>query len=54
MGLYLIVTVPDLVSQIRDVALVGRTFSSGNPQGVGILEWGGNGEGMGRGWKWGD
>jgi hypothetical protein len=36
----------DLVSQICDVVLVRRTFSSGKPQGVGILEWGGNGEGM--------
>jgi hypothetical protein len=39
-------TVLDLVSQICDVVLVRRTFSSGKPQGVGILEWGGNGEGM--------
>ncbi len=31
-------TVLDLVSQIRDVVLVRRTFSSGKPQGVGILE----------------
>jgi hypothetical protein len=38
----------DLVSQIRDVVLVRRTFSSGKPQGVGILVWGGDGEGMGR------
>jgi hypothetical protein len=40
----------DLVSQIRDVVLVRHTFSSGKPQGVGILEWGGDGEriGMGR------
>jgi hypothetical protein len=35
----------DLVSQIRDVVLVRRTFSSGKPQGVGILEWGGDGNG---------
>jgi hypothetical protein len=39
------VTVLDLVSQIRDVVLVRRTFSSGKPQGVGILEWGGDGDG---------
>jgi hypothetical protein len=39
----------DLVSQICDVILVRRTFSSGKPQGVGILEWRGNGEGMGMG-----
>ncbi len=40
------VSVLDLVSQIRDVVLVRRIFSSGKPQGVGILEWGGdrNGE----------
>jgi hypothetical protein len=43
------VTVLDLVSQIRDVILVRRTFSSGKPQGIGILEWGGDGEGMGMG-----
>ena len=44
------VYVLDLVSQICDVVLVRRTFSSGKPQGVRILEWGvyepgeGNGE----------
>jgi hypothetical protein len=45
------VTVLDLVSQIRDVVLVRRTFffGSGKPQGVGILEWGGDGEGDGDG-----
>jgi hypothetical protein len=48
------VIVLDLVSQIRDVVLARCTFSSGKPQGVGILEWGGNAEGMGRGWGWGD
>ncbi len=42
-------TVPDLVSRDRDVVLVRRIFSSGKPRGVGNLEWGGNGEGMGRG-----
>jgi hypothetical protein len=36
----------DLVRQICDVVLVRRIFSSGKPRGVGILEWGGNGEGM--------
>jgi hypothetical protein len=41
-----VISVLDLVSQICDVVLVRRTFSSGKPQGVGILEWGGNGEGM--------
>ncbi len=41
--------VPDLASRIRDVVLVRRIFSSGKPQGVGNLEWGGNGEGMERG-----
>jgi hypothetical protein len=41
--------VPDLVSRIRDVVLVRRIFSSGKPQGVRNLEWGGNGEGMERG-----
>ncbi len=42
-------SVLDLVSQICDVVLVRRTFSSGKPQGVGILEWGGNGGGDGNG-----
>jgi hypothetical protein len=37
--------VSDLVSRIRDVVLVRRIFSSGKPQGVGILEWGGDGNG---------
>ncbi len=37
------VSVLDLVSQIRDVVLVRRIFSSGKPQGVGILEWRGDG-----------
>ncbi len=41
--------VPDFVSRDRDVVLVSRIFSSGKPQGVGNLEWGENGEGMGRG-----
>ncbi len=41
-----VLLVLDLVSQFCDVVLVRRTFSSGKPQGVGILEWGGNGEGM--------
>ncbi len=36
----------ELVSQICDVVLVRRTFSPGKLRGVGILEWGGNGEGM--------
>jgi hypothetical protein len=44
---YYISGVPDLVSRIRDVVLVRRIFSPGKPQGVGNLEWGGNGEG----WK---
>jgi hypothetical protein len=44
--LFLVLFVLDLVSQFCDVVLVRRTFSSGEPQGVGILEWGGNGEGM--------
>ncbi len=42
-------TVPYLASRIRDVVLVRHIFSSGKPQGVGNLEWGGNGEGMERG-----
>jgi hypothetical protein len=45
----LIRTVLESVSQSCDVVLVRRAFSSGKPQGVGILEWGGNGEGMGMG-----
>jgi hypothetical protein len=48
------IVVPDLVSRIRDVILVRRILVQENPRGAGILEWGGNGEGMGRGWKWGD
>jgi hypothetical protein len=43
---YNTLSVLDLVSQVCDVVLVRRTFSSGKPQGVRILEWGGNGEGM--------
>ncbi len=43
------VIVPDLASRIRDVVLVRRIFSSGKPWGVGILDRGGNGEGIGRG-----
>ncbi len=46
----LYLTVPDHASRIRDVVLVRRIFSSGNPRGSGIWD----GEGMGRGWKWGD
>ncbi len=42
--------VPDHASRICDVVLVRRIFSSGNPRGSGIWD----GEGMGRGWKWGD
>jgi hypothetical protein len=42
----LIIIVPDLGSRIRDVVLVRHMFSSGKPQGVGILEWEGNREGM--------
>jgi hypothetical protein len=41
------VFVLDLVSQVRDVVLVMCIFSSGKPQGVGILEWGVYGEGDG-------
>ncbi len=39
----------DLVSQVRDVVLVMCIFSSGKPQGVGILERGVYGEGDGNG-----
>jgi hypothetical protein len=39
----------DLVTQVRDVILVRCIFSSGKPQGVGILEWGVYGEGDGNG-----
>jgi hypothetical protein len=35
----------DLGSRDRDVVLVRRTISSGKPEGVGNLEWGGDGEG---------
>ncbi len=44
------ITVLDLVTQVRDVVFVKCIFSSGKPQGVGILEQGvygvegGNGE----------
>jgi hypothetical protein len=41
-----LISVPDLGSRIRNVVLVKRMFSSGKPKGVGILEWGGNGERM--------
>ncbi len=43
------VFVLDLVSQVRDVVLVMCIFSSGKPQGVGILERGVYGEGDGNG-----
>ncbi len=33
----------------RNVVLVRHIFSLGKPRGVGNLEWGGDGEGMGRG-----
>ncbi len=39
------ITVPDHASRIRNVVLVRRIFSSGNPRGSGIWD----GEGMGRG-----
>jgi hypothetical protein len=48
-ALHLFVIVPDHESRDRDVILVRRTIHLGKPQGVGKLEWGGNGEGMGRG-----
>jgi hypothetical protein len=41
--------VPDHESQDRDVVLVRRTINLGKPQGVGKLERGRKGEGMGRG-----
>jgi hypothetical protein len=40
------VTVLDLVSQIRDVVLVRCIFNSGNPRGLGF--WNGEGMEMGR------
>jgi hypothetical protein len=45
----IILNVLDLVSQFRDVVLVMCIFSSGKPQGVGILERGVYGEGDGNG-----
>ncbi len=42
-------TVLDLVSHVRDVVLVMCIFSSGKPQGVGILERGVYGEEDGNG-----
>jgi hypothetical protein len=42
----MVFSVLDSVNQSCDVVLVRRTFSSGKPQEAGILEWGGNGEGM--------
>ncbi len=42
--------VPDHASRISDVVLVRSIFSPGNPRESGIWD----GEGMGRGWKWGD
>jgi hypothetical protein len=44
-----IITVVNLVSHVRDVVLVMCIFSSGKPQGVGILEMGVYGEGDGNG-----
>jgi hypothetical protein len=44
-----VLCVPDLGSRDHDVVLVRRIISSGKPQGVGNLEWGGDGERMGRG-----
>jgi hypothetical protein len=44
-----ILAVPDHESQDRDVVLVRRTIHLGKLRGVGKLERGGNGEGMGRG-----
>jgi hypothetical protein len=44
----LYLSVPDHGSRYRNVVLVRRTISLGKPQGVGKLEWGGNGEGTGR------
>ncbi len=44
-----LVSVLDLVSQVRDVVLVRCIFSSGKPQGVEILEQGVYGEGEGNG-----
>ncbi len=41
--------VPDHESRDRDVVLVRRTIHLGKPLEVGKLEWGGDGEGMGRG-----
>jgi hypothetical protein len=43
---YAAVSVPDPGSRIRDVVLVRCIFGLGKPQGVGILEWGGDEEGM--------
>ncbi len=42
-------TVPDLGSRDHDVVLVRRRAWWGNPGGAGNLEWGGTGEGLGRG-----
>jgi hypothetical protein len=44
-----ITLVLDLVNQVHDVVLVMCIFSSGKPQGVGILERGEYGEGDGNG-----
>jgi hypothetical protein len=44
----LVANVPDLENRDRDVVLVRRTIHLGKPRGVEKLEWGGNGEGMGR------
>jgi hypothetical protein len=40
---------PGLGSRDHDVVLVGRTISSGKPRGVENSEWGGDGEGTGKG-----
>ncbi len=42
-------SVPDHESRDHDVVLVKRTISLGKPRGVGKLERGRNGEGMGKG-----
>jgi hypothetical protein len=42
------VNVPDHGSWDCDFVLVRRTISLGKPRGVGNLEWGEDGEGMGR------
>ncbi len=47
-GQYILMLFRTMWTRDCDVVLVGRTIDLGKPQGAGKLEWGGNGEAMGR------